>query len=111
MALLRDIPAALPDVETYPAGPLLIHFVSVTGNFPTLTPVQAFNGGYVVVETAEVLNPTVRIYGDAAVVSGVWKAKMTVQGSPVEGRNVLTNTYVKRDGTWKAVASQLTLVK
>jgi ketosteroid isomerase-like protein len=46
----------------------------------------------------------VRIYGDAAVVTGRDTIKETYKGKDVSGQNRWTHTWVKRDGRWQCVA-------
>ena len=48
---------------------------------------------------------TVRFYGDAAVAQGseTWERR---SGEPRKGRFVWTDTWIRRDGVWKIVASE-----
>ena len=56
-------------------------------------------------------NMKVRVFGDAAVVTGTVTSNGTNKGAAFKGRQVLfTDTYVRRDGRWQCVASQGTLV-
>jgi len=56
-------------------------------------------------------NVRVRVYGDAAVVTGLATRSGTFQGAPYQNRQILyTDTFVRRDGRWVCVASQGTLV-
>ncbi|HXG91649.1 MAG TPA: nuclear transport factor 2 family protein [Blastocatellia bacterium] len=52
----------------------------------------------------------VRVYGDTAVVTGVLIQKMTNNGHETTIRERYTDVYVKRNGRWQAVASQLTRI-
>ena len=47
----------------------------------------------------------VRVYGDAAVVSGFDTVKETYKGEDVSGQNRWTHTWVKRAGRWRCVAA------
>jgi len=47
----------------------------------------------------------VRIYGDAAVVTGRNTAKATLKGKDVSGQERWTDTWIKRDGRWRCVAT------
>ena len=55
-------------------------------------------------------NVKVRIYGDAAVVTGLGTRSGTYKGVAFKDRQVLwTDTFIKKDGRWQCVASQGTL--
>jgi ketosteroid isomerase-like protein len=49
----------------------------------------------------------VRIYGDAAVVTGRQTMTGTHQGNPVQGQFRVTQLLVKQSGTWQIAALQL----
>ena len=51
-----------------------------------------------------------QLYGDAAVVTGIYRIKGTVKGKPYEHRGRFTDTWISRDGRWVCVASQYTLI-
>jgi ketosteroid isomerase-like protein len=53
---------------------------------------------------------TVRVFGDTAVVAGRWTGKMTIEGKDASGAFRYTDTFVRRVGRWRAVASQNTRV-
>ena len=48
---------------------------------------------------------SVRVYGDAAVVTGVTTSKETLKGKDVSGTYRFTDTWVKRKGSWQCVAT------
>ena len=48
----------------------------------------------------------VRVYGDAAVVTGLSTIKETFKGRDVGGQERWTHTWVRRDGRWQCVAAQ-----
>jgi ketosteroid isomerase-like protein len=50
------------------------------------------------------------MYGDAAVVTGIYREKGTDRGKPYQRRGRFTDTWVKQSGTWQCVASQSTLI-
>jgi ketosteroid isomerase-like protein len=52
----------------------------------------------------------VQMYGDAAVVVGIFRIKGIEKGKPYVHRERFTDTWVKRDQTWQCVASQSTLI-
>jgi ketosteroid isomerase-like protein len=62
----------------------------------------------IVVESYTSDDMTVRIFGDTAVVAGRWSGKMTIDGKDSSGAFRYTDTFVRRVGRWRAVASQNT---
>jgi len=50
------------------------------------------------------------VYGDSAVVTGVYREKGTSGGKPYLRRGRFTDTWVYHDGAWVCVASQSTLI-
>ena len=52
----------------------------------------------------------VRFYGDTAIVVGQVSLKAHAKNQDLSGKYVWTDTFVKQDGEWKAVASQVTPV-
>jgi ketosteroid isomerase-like protein len=53
---------------------------------------------------------TAQVYGDSAVVTGVYREKGTKNGKPYSRRGRFTDTWVSQNGTWVCVASQSTLM-
>jgi ketosteroid isomerase-like protein len=53
---------------------------------------------------------TVYVYGDAAVVTGVYRDKGVEKGKAFARRGRFTDTWVKQSGVWQCVASQSTLI-
>jgi len=53
---------------------------------------------------------TAHVYGDAAVVTGVYREKGTYKRKPYQRRGRFTDTWVKQKGTWQCVVSQSTLI-
>jgi len=53
----------------------------------------------------------VRVFGDTAVVSGGHREKSQYHGRDTSGHYRWTDLFVKRNGRWQAVASQLTRVE
>ena len=51
-----------------------------------------------------------RFYGDTAIVVGQGSLKAHATNQDFSGKYVWTDTFVKQDGEWKAVASQVTPV-
>jgi ketosteroid isomerase-like protein len=51
-----------------------------------------------------------RVYGDSAVVTGVYRVKGAEKGKPYLRRGRFTDSWISRNGTWVCVASQFTLI-
>jgi len=52
----------------------------------------------------------VRVYGDAAVVTGRDAIKEMYKGKDVSGQNLWTHTWIKLAGRWQCVAAQSSLI-
>lgn len=52
----------------------------------------------------------VRIYGNAAVVTGLYRDKGLDKGKPFQRRGRFTDTWIYRNNAWQCVASQSTLI-
>ena len=53
---------------------------------------------------------TVQVYGDAAVVVGVFRVKGTEKGKAYMHRERFVDTWIKLNGTWQCVATTSTLM-
>ena len=53
---------------------------------------------------------TVQMYGNAAVVTGIYRDKGIEKGKAFSRRGRFTDTWVNQNGTWQCVASQSTLI-
>ena len=53
---------------------------------------------------------TVQVYGDVAVVVGVFRIKGTEKGKPYVHRERFVDTWIKVTGTWQCVATTSTLI-
>jgi ketosteroid isomerase-like protein len=53
---------------------------------------------------------TVHVYGNAAVVTGVYRDKGIEKGKAFSRRGRFTDTWINENGTWQCVASQSTLI-
>jgi hypothetical protein len=53
---------------------------------------------------------TVRIYGSAAVVNGIYRDKGIENGKPFSRRGRFTDMWVYQNGAWQCIASQSTLI-
>jgi len=51
-----------------------------------------------------------QVYGDAAVVVGIFRVKGTEKGKPYVHRERFIDTWIKRDRSWQCVASSSTLI-
>jgi ketosteroid isomerase-like protein len=54
---------------------------------------------------------TVTVYGNAAVVSGIYRETGTTKGKSYVHRVRFTDTWIKQSGVWRCVASQSTLIQ
>jgi ketosteroid isomerase-like protein len=54
---------------------------------------------------------TAHVFGDCAVVTGIYREKGVNKGKPYSRRGRFTDTWVKVNGTWQCVASQSTLIQ
>ena len=52
----------------------------------------------------------VQVYGDAAVVVGIFRIKGTEKGKPYVHRERFVDTWVKMNGTWQCVATTAALI-
>lgn len=70
---------------------------------------QGISGGYVVVDAATVSETRTRQYNnDAAVMTGNWKAKGTVQGQSFDNNVGFSVVCAKQGGSWRIVNVQFT---
>jgi ketosteroid isomerase-like protein len=53
---------------------------------------------------------TVHVYGEAAVVTGLYRDKGIEKGKPFSRHGRFTDTWVRQNGAWQCVASQSTLI-
>ena len=53
---------------------------------------------------------TVHVYGNAAVVTGIYRESGINKGKHYVVRSRYTDTWIKRDGVWRCVASHSTLI-
>ena len=58
-----------------------------------------------VVTSAVSTDMKVRVYGDAAIVTGRYTAKEQLKGKDISGTSAFTDTWVKRLGGWVCVAT------
>ena len=73
---------------------------------------QAVGGGYVIIETGVVSDARTRQYNsDAAVMTGNWKVKGSVQGQTLDNTSAISVVMVKQNGAWKISNVQFTPIK
>jgi ketosteroid isomerase-like protein len=58
----------------------------------------------------ELDNVKVRVYGDAAVVTGRMTTKQTFKGQDISGRYQCTDTFIKTAGRWQCVATHISMI-
>jgi ketosteroid isomerase-like protein len=63
------------------------------------------------VSAAEAGDLKVFVVGDTAIVHGLWKETGTLNGKDMSGQYRFTDTFIKRDGRWQAVATYSTKLK
>ena len=56
----------------------------------------------------ELVDPKVRVYGEAAVVNGAFDVSVQVDGQPVNHRVLYVHVYSRQGGVWRMVAHQTT---
>lgn len=61
--------------------------------------------------SATIQDVKVNLYGDMAIVSGIYHTKGTYQGRPYDHFGRFTDTWVLDSGKWQCVASHTSLVK
>lgn len=54
---------------------------------------------------------TAHVFGDCAIVTGIYREKGVDKGKPYNRRGRFTDTWVKSHGVWQCVASQSTLIQ
>jgi uncharacterized protein (TIGR02246 family) len=59
-------------------------------------------------QKVELVDPKVRVYGQAALVNGAFDVSVQVDGQPMNHRVVYIHAYARQDGEWRMVAHQTT---
>ena len=86
--------------------------IDLTGHVLTKSQVmQELGSGERKIESGSVDDLNVRVFGDAAVVTGRSVLSGSYQGKSASVIQRFTDVFVKRDGRWQAVASQGTQVQ
>lgn len=71
---------------------------------------SVLKSGDLKIESIKLSDMHVHVYGDAAVVTGKGLQKGSFKGQPMTATILFTDTFVKRNGKWKAVASHRSAV-
>ena len=72
--------------------------------------VKSYEADGAVFSEFKITDLDVRFYGETAIVVGQGSIKGQTPTKDLSGRYVWTDTFVKQNGAWKAVASQVTSV-
>jgi len=59
-------------------------------------------------ESVTLVDPKVRVYGDAAVVNGAFDVRVMSDGAPVNTRVIYIHVYARQGGAWRMVSHQTT---
>ena len=87
-------------------------FVTLRGEMRTKTEiVNGFKSGSFRYQSREISDLNVRVYGDAAVVTGRSIQKGTENGKDYSGDYWFTRVYAKQNGRWITVALQTTPIQ
>jgi ketosteroid isomerase-like protein len=72
---------------------------------------ELYTSGDIKVQSMELTDLKVRAYGDTAVAIGTNAIDGTFKGKEMKGNYRFTDVWVKRNGKWQVVASQVTKVE
>src|SRR5438045_4608173 len=72
--------------------------------------IDAIKSGVINLQSNDIDDVKVQVYGNAAVVTGRSNPKGTIDGKDVTGPLRFTRVYVKRNGNWQAVLFQQTRI-
>ena len=87
-------------------------FITLRGELRTKAEiVRDFHSGAAKYQSREISDLNIRVYGDAAVVTGRAVQKGGENGKDYSGDYWFTRVYVKQNGRWMTVALQTTLIK
>jgi ketosteroid isomerase-like protein len=71
--------------------------------------IAQLGGGTTLVELSEMSDLKVRIHGNAAVVTGAYHEKGTMNGKPYEYHDRFTDVWMDNDGRWQVIASHYSI--
>ena len=89
------------------------HWTLITPNGDVIGKSQflkEYSDGITKCEAMDKSDVMVRVYGDAATVSGRIRTSIKVEGRQVGGDDRFTEVYVRRDGGWRNVSTQATRI-
>jgi ketosteroid isomerase-like protein len=87
-------------------------FITLKGERRTKTDiVRRFASGGFKYQSRSISDLKIRVYGDAAIVTGRSVQEGTENGKHYSGNYRFTRVYVKQNGAWKTVALQTTLIQ
>jgi hypothetical protein len=72
--------------------------------------IESLKSGAVALEEMTPSEMVVRIYGEAAVITGQSTIRAKVKGQEASGEYRFTDVWIKRSNRWQAVASQVTRI-
>ncbi len=85
--------------------------ISMTGRMADKSQMlDGFKSGQSKLTSNELSDLKVRVYGDAAVVTGKADVKGTLGGQDATGQVLFTRVYVKKGGRWQSVSLQQTRI-
>ena len=108
-ANLKGGPEVVPIFDKYLAD----DFVRIPPSGAIYTKADMLDGwktGKIKVQSAELSDLKIRVYGNTAVVTAISTAKSNVLGEAMSGQSRYTRVLVKRGGTWKCVLYQNTTI-
>jgi len=87
-------------------------FVSAVGEFHTLAELLSdIRTGKLKYTSQQHSDVHVRVYGDSAILTGRSGSRYVLDGKPGGDPRSYLNVYIKRDGQWRLVARQETVMK
>jgi len=108
-ANLKGGPEVVPIFDKYLAD----DFVRIPPSGATYTKADMLDGwktGKIKVQSAELSDLKIRVYGNTAVVTAISTTKSNVLGEAMSGQSRYTRVLVKRGGTWECVLYQNTTI-
>ena len=73
--------------------------------------IDAVASGAVAITRMEPVEMQVRVYGEAAVMTGHSSVEATLGGKAMAAELRFTDVWIRRDGQWQAIASQVTRIE
>ena len=115
MKMERDAAAALTKRDVAGFGSIMAEdavFTGPDGAFQTKAQLLAdVKAGELVIESTNISDLKVRVFGDSAVATYITTDKGKYKGRDISGRYRWTDTFVRRGGKWQIVAGQGTPIQ